>query len=195
MLYIIEGADGTGKTVLARKLGKLLDCPVVHHGPTKSLKTDDEYMDFIGNVISLSPACDIVLDRFLASEFVYSAAYGRLPRCSRDFYNAVFAEFEAVTIFCDPGNEAILNNFDKQLHDSHDTQAGVSRAQELYRILFSKLVGFIITYDYTQVTAEQLLTTIKTIKPNKRKQKTFGEEIIDGLEQLGKALNKEPKNG
>lgn len=80
MIILLEGVDGTGKTTLARELAARLDVPYWNrpHNPLYGMSTEssqllhESEMDLITTLKS-----DVVVDRFVPSEYAYNKGFGR----------------------------------------------------------------------------------------------------------------------
>lgn len=81
MLIVLEGADGVGKTTLAKQLAELLQGIVIHC--TAETPNDKE---FFMELIKLSDNRVLIADRFCYGQFVYQADYER-NLTDRDLYD------------------------------------------------------------------------------------------------------------
>jgi thymidylate kinase len=80
MLIIIEGADKTGKTTLAKAIAKRFGYHYYHSGPPKR-RPADEYIDFL-----LDLKYSTVCDRFHLGELVYGPMFrGTIGINEREF--------------------------------------------------------------------------------------------------------------
>ena len=87
MLIVIEGADCTGKTTLARRLASDTGARIIHRGaPTRPLP--DEYTTDLEDAAVDGPG--LVLDRWHIGELVY----GPLYRGGTDMTPAIFEQIE-----------------------------------------------------------------------------------------------------
>lgn len=129
-LIIIEGIDGVGKSTVAKKISEMLNLPVEHHGPVKSMEEGKkEYFDFIEK-------CDysVVKDRFAMGEETYSIIYrGYKADYMRDLEKALMEKFKVKLFFITGEDDFIkhrlqsrgedfldLNDFSKTKKLAHD---------------------------------------------------------------------------
>lgn len=80
MIIILEGADGVGKTTLAKELAQRLDVPYWNRpeSPLHGLSTDiSQAMHETELTLLKTFQKDIVVDRFVPSEIVYNEHFGR----------------------------------------------------------------------------------------------------------------------
>lgn len=68
MLIVLEGADGVGKSTIARRLAQLLDADIIHC--TRETPNDFE---FFSEIIEAAKTRNIIADRFCYGQFVYQA--------------------------------------------------------------------------------------------------------------------------
>lgn len=104
-VIIVEGADGTGKTEIARALSTRINVPYfrmnTQHDNWRAGRFKDA-LEFDQTYISQfldQTATDVIIDRAYPSEFVYSIVYGRETneRVLRDV-DAKFASFGTIVL-------------------------------------------------------------------------------------------------
>lgn len=79
MIYILEGADGTGKTTLANEIAETKKTSVVHSYFDKTWDIKDHHMDMWRAAYSISKWRPVVLDRWAPSEYVYGNVFRNKP--------------------------------------------------------------------------------------------------------------------
>lgn len=73
-IIILEGADGTGKTTLAKELAKAQGRLIMHASAPQSETWAEEYVDSITGII---PTQSLVLDRWHLGEWVWPQFFSR----------------------------------------------------------------------------------------------------------------------
>ena len=105
-LIIIEGIDGVGKSTVAQKVSEMLNLPIEHHGPVKSMEEGrNEYFDFLEK-------CNysVVKDRFAMGEETYSIIYrGYKADYMRELEKELMKKFK-VKLFFITGDDNFIKN-------------------------------------------------------------------------------------
>jgi len=81
-LYILEGADGTGKTTLANEILKQTKGHMLHATFEKDWDIRQYHSEMFYSALTLMKYQDVILDRWAVSEEVYAEAY----RGGRQYY-------------------------------------------------------------------------------------------------------------
>lgn len=129
MRVIIEGADGTGKSTVARHLAKKYGCDIVHMTKWGSRNIHD-YVDklHLNNVIS---------DRSFLSEMVYKAASGLCPQISftslDDLMGEVIAKGWKIIILTAP-QDVLKERLEKRADEDDEIIKNIGLIDNLYRI-------------------------------------------------------------
>lgn len=98
--YIIEGCDATGKTELSNYIRKKKGSAVIH--------LDDRINEF-QNFYQLSGVDNVVYDRFILSEYVYSKVFGRTRKVSLEDIRIILNKWR------EHGNKVIILRADKNV--------------------------------------------------------------------------------
>lgn len=72
MLIVLEGADGVGKTTIAKRLARILKAEIIHC--TAETPNDGLYF---ASIIKMSESKNIIADRFMYGQFVYQDEHER----------------------------------------------------------------------------------------------------------------------
>lgn len=79
MIYILEGADGTGKTTLARKILDKTNGHYLHSTYDRYWDIQDYHQQIAESAISLNIYQDVVIDRWALSELIYGNVFREGP--------------------------------------------------------------------------------------------------------------------
>lgn len=80
MIYILEGADGTGKSTLANEIAKQKHGQVLHPYYDKTWNMEKYHIAFIESAILFAnEGIPVILDRWAPSEFVYGDVFRNGP--------------------------------------------------------------------------------------------------------------------
>ena len=74
-LYILEGADGSGKSSLAKKIARETGGNVLHQTYDKDWNMEEYHEDVIEAAVQLSRYQPVILDRWAPSEYIYSKVF------------------------------------------------------------------------------------------------------------------------
>lgn len=109
MLVVIEGSDKTGKTTLAKKIGTLLKCPIMHFS-----KPPENAKDYFSYAVYGGTNYPLVVDRWISGDSIYAEAMGHEKRLSDWDYNillTVAAMQGIIFVFCWDDDEAVAKRF------------------------------------------------------------------------------------
>lgn len=105
MIYILEGADGTGKSTLANALQEHTKGHLMHLTFNKHWDMQAYYLAAYNAAIELSNYQDVIIDRWIPSEVVYGHVFRKGP----SFDTSNIPQFEDVKyIYC--WNENAVEN-------------------------------------------------------------------------------------
>jgi thymidylate kinase len=74
-IYIIEGADGTGKTTLANEMATELNASIIHCTYDKNWNIFEYHKNMYAAAKMILPYTNVILDRFSLSELVYGNVF------------------------------------------------------------------------------------------------------------------------
>lgn len=117
-LYILEGADGTGKTTLANKILEETKGHLLHASYKKDWNIKEYHDDIFSSALILLKYQDVIIDRWAVSEEVYSEAYRGGKSYSADDYiigilskNSIYDYSNIKFIYC--CNDKIVKNHER----------------------------------------------------------------------------------
>lgn len=160
-IFILEGADGCGKTTLAVALAKFLEPEltfVVHHGAYRGIEEiSDRYFD------SMIPAQDdlgnVILDRSWLSEPIYGGVYRNgVDRITpHDLSALTSAARTATVILCTVPWETCKENFIKRrAQEMLDDSYQLKLVYEMYERLPNDFI-----FDFTKQTHKEFFQCLK----------------------------------
>ena len=118
MIYIIEGADGTGKTTLANYLSKATGFPIKHRSKPKNEEERQEmYKNYLEDIKSSK---GVIWDRAFYSEMVYGPVMrdkSYIDKSQMIEFEILLAKHGAVIIFCDTCMDSSWDNMQNRGED------------------------------------------------------------------------------
>lgn len=110
MIYVLEGADGTGKTTLARKILDKTNGHYLHSTYDRYWNIQDYHQQIAESAISLNIYQDVVIDRWALSELIYGNVFREGPSYNVETTLKNLDNEEWVTwVYCKNDN-AIINH-------------------------------------------------------------------------------------
>lgn len=112
MIWILEGADGTGKTTLGRYIQDKTKGHLLHASFDKDWIIEEYHHDLFEAALDLHDYQDVIIDRWIFSEYVYGTVFRGKPAYDyRDFLVQYKDELSYVKwVFCENDN-AVQNHF------------------------------------------------------------------------------------
>lgn len=171
-IYIMEGPDGCGKSVLATDLLRELEAPAVltRHGPYPGDK--EVWRRYLTSMLpALTGLADCVLDRSWLSESIYGAVYrggaDRISVWQRRMLERVALSRGAALTFCRTDWETCAENFRLRKAEGGEMLDDVTQLKEVYhayrdlevRALFPQrmFTEHVACYDYRRGKLDTLL--------------------------------------
>lgn len=149
MIYVIDGPDGAGKTVLSKKLVADFELEYHHEGPPQTDDLRGHYCRLISDAYLKKR--DVVFDRMALSEMVYGPILRdgcKLGKGGWRYFMSVMKNVGAQHIICLPPPEfcykAWSNNFNAELFTGRIT---FYQTYSQFAYLANKLQ--LLTYDYS----------------------------------------------
>ena len=158
-LYILEGADGTGKSTLAIELLEQTKGHLIHGTWKKDWDIRSYHSSMYENAIDLLKFQDVILDRWAVSEEVYSDAFRGGSRYSSDEYmmncfNNI--SFENIRfIYCE--NDNAVENHKNNLKIRKELFNDMSPVVIAYEKYLSKTKFNWIHYDWTKCDMKEFV--------------------------------------
>lgn len=157
MRIIIEGADLTGKSTLAKRLAKDFDLSYVHV-IRKDLHTKDFYMNLLDKY-------DVIFDRHFIGESIYPILFKRPPKFGEDGFNEILnkaRELNYVIIVTYATHEQLIDRIKQRPNEPNDVIETIEKANEMF---IDKAVKYGFILINTETTPyHRILDMIKAIQ-------------------------------
>lgn len=164
MIVILEGPDGSGKTVLASQLVERYKLKYRHEGPPPP---DVSLLDYYGGLLEDARGTNVVFDRLALGELVYGPILRGKDRLGADGYRLIMKLISAVgaqTIVCLPPMKTCEENWSKRL--SSELFKDASKFRETYRMYVQLFTTFDEwTYDYTRDPIDAIFALLNLERP------------------------------
>lgn len=130
MIVILEGADNSGKSTLAKRLSKDLGIDAVHPGgPPKNIIEVIARCEEQSAVFGLSTEVDVIFDRVTCiSDLIYRGR-PEYDRIFEIFHRQLKTAKNVIIVYCRPSDER-LKNFDDHIQQPHEDAAVVQHAKD-----------------------------------------------------------------
>jgi thymidylate kinase len=161
-LIVLEGADGTGKSTLAKEIAEQSKGHVLHGSWHKDWQIDEYHDDMYQAAEILLQHQTVVMDRWAPSEEVYSEAFRGGAEYSSDEYMRLLMGDKALSntvfIYCENDN-AVENHIEnmKVREELFDDMSPVVREYEKY---LGKTAINWIRYDFNKVNTKEFVEGI-----------------------------------
>ena len=126
MKIVVEGADGVGKSTLVNKLVEELNFPTAH--PTSETENTYQY-----DLELLSSSEDIIIDRLILSEIVYSSVFSRVPLIDMNEFMLLLEEIDVMIIMYASNDEDLVNRLKNR--GSLDEYERAIEANNIYKVV------------------------------------------------------------
>lgn len=129
MIVVLEGADNSGKSTLAKKLSSEFSIEVVHPGgPPKNISDALLRCNEQAIILNSSDSVSFVYDRITCiSDFVYRGNT-RYNKIFRQYQNHLRYAPDLMIIYCRPSDERLLK-FDDHVMQDHEDESVVEHAK------------------------------------------------------------------
>lgn len=164
-LYIVEGADGTGKSTLCKELMEATKGHLLHGSWNKEWNIPSYHADMYNAALMLLEYQDVILDRWSVSEEVYANAFrGGSAYSADDWMQKIIGKkhmFDpkfTVFIYCE--NENVVENHQENVKirkELFDDMSPVVRAYNEY--LENTKINW-IRYDFNKVDMHEFVKEI-----------------------------------
>lgn len=108
-LYILEGADGTGKSTLANAIAEETKGHVLHCSYDKTWNIEDYHCLVMKSAKELVNYQSVVIDRWAPSEYVYGHVFRGKPSYDTSLIIEKFISKDMVWIYC-KSDDAVENH-------------------------------------------------------------------------------------
>jgi len=150
MIIILEGCDGSGKTVLANALAKKYSFLIRHTGRPPAF--GDLLIDYVTALLKDRYARPgVVFDRLAFGELVYGPIFrgaSRLTEKDWSIFRSITTELQAMHVLCMPPYDVCRENWHAKREDYIKSEALLKKVYEDY-IYLTPMLGPDLIYDYT----------------------------------------------
>lgn len=163
-LYVIEGADGTGKSTLSKELLEATKGHLLHGTWDKEWDIPEYHRSMFDAAVKLLEYQDVILDRWSVSEEVYSNAFRGGAKYSADQWmteqlESVDMSPEQVTfIYCE--NEKAVENHLANKELRTEMFEDMSPVVREYTAYMGRTALNWVRYDFTKVDMHQFVEEI-----------------------------------
>jgi thymidylate kinase len=158
-ILVLEGADGTGKTFLAKALEKR-GFEYRHQGPPAA---GTDLFELYTQELLYAQGKDVVFDRLHVGELIYGPVMRGKSLISLEQFrliNQLLFSLGGKIIFCDTDNETIIQNYLARKNQEYLTDR-----EKLYKVIYDYRVIFdqefthenCLAYDYQKLSGQLLI--------------------------------------
>jgi thymidylate kinase len=169
-LYIIEGADGTGKTTLSNALLAETKGHLLHATFDKEWSIPEYHRALYESALTLLEYQDVILDRWSVSEEVYANAFRGGAQYSADEWmehamgkDVLNDPSQTVFIYC--SNDSAIENHKENMKTREEMFDDMSPVVREYEKYMGRTALNWHRYDFTKVDMDMFVKMI-TIKEN-----------------------------
>lgn len=161
-LYIVEGADGTGKSTLCNALMEKTKGNLLHATYDKDWSIPEYHTDMAAVAIRLMKYQDVIMDRWAVSEEVYANAFrGGAEYSADDFMKRVLGSYgitNTVFVYCTTDNIVENHEANKKIRaEMFDDMSPVVKSYEDY--MASTKIDW-LRYDFNKVNMNEFVEEI-----------------------------------
>lgn len=163
-LYVIEGADGTGKSTLSKELLEETKGHLLHGTYDKEWDIPSYHRSMFNAALQLLQYQDVILDRWAVSEEVYSNAFRNGAKYSADQWMLEQLESEGMKpedvtfIYCENDNAVENHQANKEIRtEMFEDMSPVVREYTAY---MGRTALNWVRYDFTKVDMHQFVKDI-----------------------------------
>ena len=160
-MVIIEGADGTGKTTLARAIADYIGGQYFHCSYHKDWNIEIYHRHILHTAARLESQANIpcVIDRFALSEEVYGYAYRDAPSYNTvALINEAILHYKPMLILCSNENAEQNHKINKENRaEMFDTIKGISEAYQ--KLISMGRYGQWFKYDFDKNNINQFISS------------------------------------
>lgn len=162
-LFILEGADGTGKSTLAREIQEATKGHLLHGSWKKDWDIPSYHADMFASAVTLLQYQPVIMDRWAVSEEVYANAYrGGAKYSSDEWMKDVFEEFinpeDVVFIYCE--NENAVENHKENMKIREELFDDVAPIVSEYEKYMANTAIKWHRYDFNKVDMKEFVKEI-----------------------------------
>lgn len=159
-LYVLEGADGAGKSTLAYEIAQQTGGHLLHGSWNKEWNIKAYHTNMYVSAYLLLPFQDVIFDRWAVSEQVYSEAYRNGADYSADEFmkTTIDREVKVIYIYCE--NENAIKNHKNNSKKRSEMFADVSPVIKEYNKYLDETKLKWIYYDFDKVNMKSFVKEI-----------------------------------
>lgn len=125
---LIEGADLTGKSTLARYFAKMYDLSYIH-----VVRRDPHTVSFYTETLNKH---DVVFDRHFIGEMVYPGLFGRKPNLDKESFELLLfkaRELGYLILICYEDDEVLLERLKNRPSEPEDVKKTILQANKKFK--------------------------------------------------------------
>jgi len=164
-LYIIEGADGTGKSTLGKAIAEQTKGHILHASFDKEWNIKEYHDSLFKATLTLLEYQDVIMDRWATSEEVYAEAYRGGKKYASDDYiidtitNSRMSNPEDIRfIYC--SNENTVKNHEANQLIREEMFEDISPVIEAYEKYMGTTALDWINYDFNKMNMDDFVKEI-----------------------------------
>lgn len=170
-LFIIEGPDGAGKSILAGALSVRTDAPIVHLGPFRDVSEGLERLYVEATLPAVLGYSNIILDRSWLSEHPYGTVFrkgvDRLGVAATRQLERLALRCRTVVIRALPPKDVVIENFVRRKRKCAEAEMldHVIQAEKVYDIYRDDFRTALptIEYDYTMISSSDMIENLLAV--------------------------------
>lgn len=161
-VIILEGPDGSGKTVLAKELEKY-GWEYRHEGPPPPGRDQLEYYKCeLYNALT-SPK-NVVFDRLYLGETIYGPIFRKCDSVGKEglkLFNRILLSKSVLHYICMPSDRSLEHNYLLKMNDPHDYVKGLNNFNKVVSAYHASiLLPNMHVFDYESDTLESILSDV-----------------------------------
>lgn len=151
-IIVLEGADGTGKTTLARALCERYDGVYIHNRYHKGVGIWRYHLASLRWAARVAQERLVVVDRHWPSECVYGRVYrdGPAYKASSRALHRALLRFGAVYVVCAPRVQVVIDNHKRLKGERREMYGDVSQVAQRYVALWNGTGAWVKDGDYVE---------------------------------------------
>jgi thymidylate kinase len=132
-IFVLEGADGTGKSTLANYISELFGANIIHCSYDKNWNIKQYHEDMYECAVKMSEYNHVILDRWSLSEYVYGSVFRNKPAYDAlQFMYKKQEQTDFIWIYCQNNNA--IENHEKNKNERVEMFDNIEKVEEVYNL-------------------------------------------------------------